>query len=75
MSGACGRGVCAANDGHEGTCAEASGWVTTCDDLGCVDGRTIQGRKYHYDGSVEEQWAPCGRMADDCPAPTAEADQ
>lgn len=23
----CGRGVCAANAGHEGTCAEASGWV------------------------------------------------
>lgn len=22
----CGLGVCAANDGHEGTCAEASGW-------------------------------------------------
>jgi len=22
----CGRGVCAANAGHEGTCAEASGW-------------------------------------------------
>jgi len=23
---ACGRGICCANDGHEGTCAEASGW-------------------------------------------------
>ncbi|WP_288799428.1 hypothetical protein [uncultured Arsenicicoccus sp.] len=23
---ACGKGVCAANAGHEGTCAEASGW-------------------------------------------------
>lgn len=23
----CGRGVCAANEGHEGTCAGASGWV------------------------------------------------
>lgn len=22
----CGRGVCAANEGHEGTCAQASGW-------------------------------------------------
>lgn len=22
----CGRGVCAAMEGHEGTCAEASGW-------------------------------------------------
>ena len=22
----CGRGVCAAAEGHEGTCAEASGW-------------------------------------------------
>lgn len=22
----CGRGVCAAEDGHEGTCDEASGW-------------------------------------------------
>ena len=24
----CGRGICAAEDGHEGTCAEASGWGT-----------------------------------------------
>jgi hypothetical protein len=23
---ACGLGICAANDGHDGTCAEASGW-------------------------------------------------
>lgn len=23
----CGRGPCAANDGHAGTCAEASGWA------------------------------------------------
>ena len=23
----CGRGVCAAPEGHEGTCAEASGWA------------------------------------------------
>lgn len=23
----CGRGVCAAEDGHDGTCAEASGWA------------------------------------------------
>ena len=22
----CGRGICAAMEGHEGTCAEASGW-------------------------------------------------
>ena len=22
----CGRGICAAGDGHEGTCSEASGW-------------------------------------------------
>lgn len=24
----CGRGMCAANEGHEGTCAEASGWAS-----------------------------------------------
>lgn len=23
---ACGRGICAAEEGHEGTCAQASGW-------------------------------------------------
>lgn len=23
----CDRGICAANKGHEGTCAEASGWA------------------------------------------------
>lgn len=23
----CGRGVCAAEEGHEGTCDEASGWA------------------------------------------------
>lgn len=39
----------------------------TCEDLGCVDGRTMQGRKYDYDGIAEEQWAPCGRRASTCP--------
>ncbi len=62
----CNIGPCAAFDGHAGTCAEASGWITTCDDLGCVNGQTIQGRKYHYDGTIEEQWASCGRMATTC---------
>ncbi len=28
MAEPCGRGICAANEGHEGTCAEASGWTT-----------------------------------------------
>lgn len=43
---ACDKGSCAAQRGHEGTCAEASGFILTCEDLGCVDGKTIQGRKY-----------------------------
>jgi hypothetical protein len=43
--------------------------TVTCDDLGCVNGRTIQGRKYGYDGSREDQWAPCARRADTCPIP------
>lgn len=25
----CGRGICAAEDGHAGTCDEASGWTET----------------------------------------------
>ena len=28
---ACGRGICCANDGHKGTCAEASGWDREAD--------------------------------------------
>lgn len=27
----CSRGMCAANEGHEGTCAEASGWAGVAD--------------------------------------------
>ena len=31
--GYCTRGVCAAEDGHAGTCAEASGWADEPDPL------------------------------------------
>jgi hypothetical protein len=34
----CGLGICAANDGHEGTCAEASGWADEAPQVADTDG-------------------------------------
>ena len=41
--------------------------AAACADLGCVNGMSVQGRAYDYDGKAEDQWAPCGHRLDTCP--------